>query len=365
MLKPTILVTAATGKTGRATTLLLRSRGYPVRALVHRADARSAALAGAGAEVVVGSLEDWVDLERALRGVQRAYFCPPLEPGTLRRAALFAVAAHEAKLEVVVSLSQWLVDPLHLSVHAREKWLSDRILGWVPGVDQVTINPGWFADNYLAALEPIAQLGVMGLPLGQGLNAPPSNEDVGRVIVGALTDPAPRVGKSYRPTGPALLSPEEIAAVFGKVLGRRVKYEDAPMRLFLKAARALPLSDFVIAQLETFLRDYQRNAFGVGAPTDAVEEVGGAPPETFEAIVRRSVGASPLARPGVGRKMTAIWNLIRALAAPAPDLPAIHRGLGYPLVRHASLAVDAATWRATHAPSTSDAAARASTESGP
>jgi len=90
MQKPTILVTGANGKTGGATISQLLAKGYPVRALVQRADHRSELLAKRGAKVVVGSLEDITDLHTAMSGVQRAYFCPPLEPGTLRRASLFA-----------------------------------------------------------------------------------------------------------------------------------------------------------------------------------------------------------------------------------------------------------------------------------
>jgi len=40
-------------------------------------------------------------------------------------------------------------------------------------------------------------------------NAPPSNEDIARVAVAALMDPARHAGKSYRPTGPELLGAEE------------------------------------------------------------------------------------------------------------------------------------------------------------
>ena len=145
-----------------------------------------------------------------------------------------------ARVEVVVVLSQWLTDPAHRSLHASEKWLSSRVFEWAP-VDTVTVNPGWFADNYMAALEPIAQFGIMAMPLGEGLNAPPSNEDVARVIAGALANPEPHIGKSYRPTGPRLLSPEDIAATYSKVLGRQVRYQNAPLGLFLKVARALGL----------------------------------------------------------------------------------------------------------------------------
>lgn len=74
---PTILVTAAAGKTGRHTALSLLSRGFPVRAMVHRDDARSAALRQRGAEVVVGNVSDVNDVRAALHGVQRAYWAAP------------------------------------------------------------------------------------------------------------------------------------------------------------------------------------------------------------------------------------------------------------------------------------------------
>jgi uncharacterized protein YbjT (DUF2867 family) len=346
--RPTILVTGATGKTGAPSAKQLLARGFPVRALVHREDARSEALRRAGAEVVLGSLESFEDLAKAMDGVQRAYFCPPLSPGSLRRATTFATAAEAARLEVVVALSQWLADSNHRALHAREKWLAGHVFDWLPNVDVITVNPGWFADNYFAALEGAAQLGLFAMPLGDGTNAPPSNEDVARVIVGLLADPAPHLGRSYRPTGPSLLAPEEIAATLGKILGRRVKYQNAPLPLFLKVAKALGLPDYVIAQLYVFLQDYQRNSFGVGAPTDAVVAVGGSPPEDFEAITRRYVATSRVAKRTVVGTLRALWNVVTALATPSPDLVAIARRLELPELPRATLAADSATWRESH-----------------
>jgi NAD(P)H dehydrogenase (quinone) len=342
MLKPTILVTAASGKTGTATALQLLARGYPVRAMVHREDARSERLRTAGGEITVGSLEDLVDLRTSLAGVQRAYFCPPLLPGTLRRATLFATAAQEAGLEVIVALSQWVADPLHPAVHAREKWLSNHVLQ-TAGVDVVTVAPGWFADNYMAVLEAVAQFGVMAMPLGDGLNAPPSNEDIARVIVGALTEPGPHIGNSYRPTGPRLLAPGDIAATFASVLERRVSYRNVSLTSFVKAATALGYSDFVITQLYWFLQDYQRNAFGRGAPTQAVLEVGGSPPEDFEQIVRRYVADSVLTKRTIGAKLRAALHLMQAAATRAPEIDNSARA-DTSTITHAALAVDSPTW---------------------
>ncbi|MFJ9370704.1 NAD(P)H-binding protein [Nocardia sp. NPDC101769] len=351
MSKPTILVTAASGKTGTATTFQLLARGYPVRAMVHREDARSTRLREAGADVRVGSLEDLSDLTANLTGVQRAYFCPPLEPGTLRRATLFATAAQSAHLEIVVALSQWVADPLHPAVHAREKWLSNQVLQSISKADLVVVNPGWFADNYLAGLEAAAQFGLLAMPLGEGRNAPPSNEDIARVIVGALTDPAPHIGNTYRPTGPRLLAPDEIAASFSLALDRTVEYRDAPLPLFLKVAKSLGFSDFVISQLYWFLQDYRSNAFGVGAPTDAVLGVGGSPPEPFDQIVRRYARSSPVTARTATAKLRAAAHLVHAALTRAPNLDALARQGINPPVDHSALAVHSPIWLNSHDPS--------------
>lgn len=348
MAKAKILITAATGKTGFQAALQLLEVGFPVRALVLRTDRRSESLGQRGAEILVGSLENIAEVRQALEGVQRAYFCAPLLDGCLRKSTLFAALAQELRLELIVVMSQWLADPSHPSIHTRETWFADKIFSQLSGIDTVIVNPGWFADNYMAAMEPIAQLGMMPMPLGEGLNAPPSNEDIARVVVGALTNPARHAGKTYRPTGPELLSPDQIAATFGKVLRRPVKYRDVPLSMFSKVAKALGLPDFVIAQLHWYFQEYQKNAFGQGAPTNALVDVTGQPPEDFETIVRRYVATSPYARRSVGSRLRAVMGLGKILLTPSPDVEAIARTQDFASSRPATLAVDSALWRETH-----------------
>jgi NAD(P)-dependent dehydrogenase (short-subunit alcohol dehydrogenase family) len=66
------LITGATGNTGATAVHLLLARGDHVRALVHRADARSEALAAAGAAICVGDLLDFPAVSAAMRGVTGA-----------------------------------------------------------------------------------------------------------------------------------------------------------------------------------------------------------------------------------------------------------------------------------------------------
>src|SRR3979411_2475661 len=102
MTKSRIIVTGATGKTGVVVVSELLKAGYPVRAMVHREDGRSAALKGQGAEIAVADMSDVERVADALKGVQRAYYCPPYDPYMLQGAVAFAIAAKEARLEHIV-----------------------------------------------------------------------------------------------------------------------------------------------------------------------------------------------------------------------------------------------------------------------
>jgi NAD(P)H dehydrogenase (quinone) len=93
MIKPRIIVTGATGKTGSVVVTELLKSGYRVRALVRREDGRSARLKVQGAEVAVAEMSDVERIADALKDVQRAYFCPPLDPYMIQGAVAFAVAA--------------------------------------------------------------------------------------------------------------------------------------------------------------------------------------------------------------------------------------------------------------------------------
>jgi hypothetical protein len=84
--------------------------------------------------------------ERALVGVQRAYHAPAVAPSLLHNTMLFAVAAEQAKLEVVAWMSGW--NPLHPSAFTREHWITNQVVRWMPSVDAVFVNPGIFAYTY-------------------------------------------------------------------------------------------------------------------------------------------------------------------------------------------------------------------------
>ncbi len=347
--KPRVLVTSAAGHTGAAAVHSLLKRGFPVRAFVRRNDARAEALRRAGAEIFVGDLFDYRDLQRALIDVKRAYHCPPYAPNLLHGTMLFALAAEEAKLEVVALMSGWNPHPTHPVALTREHWIANNVYRWMPSVDVIYINPGIFAFMYFFGLPAAVHFGMLMLPFGEGLNAPPSNEDIAAVAAGVLAEPAAHIGKSYRPTGPKLISGHDCAEVLGRVLGRKVRYRDVPTKMFVKAAKAQGLSNFVIAGVRHYAEELRGGTYAVGAPTDHVEQVCGRPAEDFEITVGRFVEHPESIWPGlkIGSKLGAFWFMLKTMLTRAPDLDRWESERGHPMLKDPVLAQDSPVWLAS------------------
>jgi uncharacterized protein YbjT (DUF2867 family) len=348
-----VLVTTATGKIGGAVAAQLLEKGVPTRVLVHRKDARSARLHALGAEVVVADMFDIQQVATAVDGVDRVFFNPPYHPHALDSAVAFAVAARRSGVEAVVALGQWLASPEHPSLMTRHHWLIDKLFGLLPDTAHVAVDPGFFADNYLNLLPMAAQLGVLPTPTGGGRNAPPSNEDIARVAVGALLDPHRHDGRAYRPTGPTLLSGAEIADAMGEALGRRVRHIDIPPWMFMKAVRVnakrLGADLFFESGVRHYLPESALGAWEVNAPTTHVRDVAGVEPEDFLTIARRYVGG-PESRRTAGNFMRQVWNMMLIGVVPMHRLDRFDRLQQHPQPAHPRLSAQSAIWRHEHAP---------------
>ena len=347
-MKPKILVNTAAGKIGFAVAMQLLDKDYPVRAFVHRESPRAQQLKEAGAEIYLGNMLDIRDVRQSLQGVQRSFYGAPVDNNLLHAGMVFATAANEEKLEVVTNLTQWFANPVHPSFYTREHWLSDQALSWMPDVDVITINPGFFADNYFFVFEMIAQLGMMPLPIANGRNAPPSNEDIARVAVATLINPEPHIGNSYRPTGPALLSAQDMVGIFSRVLNKKVKYMDISQSLFLKAMTALGLPAFGISQVRHYTEEHKLSTLTINAPNNVVRELTGNEPEDFETIVRRYLAERPEGKQSLANKVKAIKFFIKMLLTPTPDMDKYERQQGHPVISDPLYSANSDDWLSTH-----------------
>ncbi len=348
MVQPRVLVTAAAGKTGAAVVRQLRERDVPVRALVHRQDARSEALRRHGADVVVCDMFDVDGLRLALDGVRRAYYVPLFKPYATQAAAAFAAAAADVRLEGIVQLSQWLSHEAHPSILTRETWLIDNLLARIPGTAHVIVNPGMFADNFLRVIDFATLLHVFPVLTGDSKSAPVSNEDIARVATALLLDIERHAGMAYRPTGPALLNGEDMARTISRVTGGAVLPVSLPWWLFLKAARASGADIHEIYNFQEYVRDHKLGAFSVGGGvTRVVEQLTGRPAESFDVIAAR-YAATPFARPTLSNRLKALMRFMLLPALPGHDLKAYRKKMGFPAVVSPRLSAADQRWRQRH-----------------
>ena len=348
MTHPKILVTGATGKTGAAVVVELLKAGYPVRALVRRDDGRAAALRARGVEIAVADIVDVERVTAAMRGVQRAYWLPPYDPEMLTGATVFAMAAREARLESIVSLSQWLASPTHPAFLTRQHWLADRLFATLPAIALTLINPGFFADTpYLVTIGMAAHLGMMPWLFGDSLSAPPSVDDIARVAATALMHPDRHAGRTYRPTGPALLSGGDMAATLSRVLGRSVRPVPTPLWMFLKVAHLDGQPAALLSCMEHYVEEHRRGAFAVGAPNDDVARVTGEPPESFEVVARR-LAALPKNRRSPSRTLREFARFLAVPLARGLDTGRYLRGLQIVAPRTPQYTDESAVWHHEH-----------------
>src|SRR6202045_3443963 len=285
------LITGATGDTGGYTVRQLLEKNHAVRVLAHRPDERSEQLQKAGAEVVFGDFLDFDSVRAALSGVQRAYFCYPINPGLVQATAQFAQAAKETGVEVIVNMSQISARGDSKSDAARQHWLSERVFDW-SGEPTVPLRPTFFAE-WLLYLAPMIRQGKILAPFTTtGRHAPVAAEDQARVIVAILQNPIAHAGKTYPLFGPVEHTLPEIAAIISRVIGKEVTYQQVPMERYAEiftpkrpthaSTGGLPKT-FLMQHLHEVAIDHSNGIFA--GTNNHIVEIGGRQPMTFDEFV--------------------------------------------------------------------------------
>ncbi|WP_091621262.1 NmrA family NAD(P)-binding protein [Amycolatopsis saalfeldensis] len=277
------LITGATGKTGRGALEFLLEGGHRVRAMVHREDERSRALAEAGAEVVVADLHDLDGMTTALRGVTGAYFCHPILPGLVESTVIFAQAATEAGVRSVVNMSQISARREAGSNAARQHWLCERLLD---RTDLLTahIRPTFFAEWLKFWWEKRDGEGYLRLPFGEGRHAPIAAADQSRVIAALLLEPEAHDRAAYPLSGPVELNHDDIAKAMSAELGHPVHYEPISVEEFSASGLEKGADAHLVQHLGKVAIDYRDGVFA--GTNDLVERIGGRPPLSVGQFVR-------------------------------------------------------------------------------
>ncbi|MEU3462815.1 NmrA/HSCARG family protein [Streptomyces sp. NPDC006733] len=236
-----VLVIGATGQQGGATARALLDRGRPVRALVRDPASHPAqALAGAGADLVVGDLDDPASLRSALRGVRGVFLVltmmagPRISPeGVLaeeRRGRAVAELAAELGIEHLVYTSLNGTDagsgiPYYESKRRIEEHLASL------AVPATVLRPVSFMDNFATYNRPALLDGELAVGLAVRPEAPMSLiavRDIGTFAAIAFDRPDRFFGRTVVIAGDTL-TPAQIAETFGRHCGLPARFRQVPV----------------------------------------------------------------------------------------------------------------------------------------
>ncbi|MER6912021.1 NAD(P)H-binding protein [Streptomyces sp. NPDC000594] len=277
----TVLVTSATGKTGRRVAALLTERGVPVRAGSRTPRSTD------GAEGVAfdwASPATWPGALRGVRAAQLSYYPDLSVPVAAEALKLFGTTAADAGVERLVLLSG-RGEPG--AVAAEEALRSS-------GVDLTVVRGAFFAQNFSEGLlRDAVRYGGIAFPAGDTPEPFVDTDDLAEMMVVALTEEGHR-GRIYEATGPRLLTFTQAAGELSLAAGHAVRYIPVSGEEFgrVLTGSGLPAEDVAwLTELCVGLMD-GHNA----ATTEDVRAVLGRPPRDFAEFARRAA-ASGVWRP--------------------------------------------------------------------
>jgi uncharacterized protein YbjT (DUF2867 family) len=274
-----VLVTGATGNTGRALVENLVRAGVPVRAMVRTEAGRSQLPDGVPA--AVADFDDPASLAAALAGAERAYLVTPSSGQAEAQQVRFADLAAKAGVRHLVVLSQLAAEEdspvrflrYHAAVerHVREL-----------GIGYTFLRPNLFFQGLLAFAQTIAAEGRLYAPIGDAAVSAVDVRDIADVAAVALTEPG-HEGATYTLTGPAAITHAQIAAALSDALGREITFTDVPPGAFAASlAGILPPW-----QADGLLEDYAHYRRGeAAAVSPAVADVTGRTPRDVAQFAR-------------------------------------------------------------------------------
>ncbi|HUH96717.1 MAG TPA: SDR family oxidoreductase [Anaerolineales bacterium] len=276
-----ILVIGATGTVGTELIAQLTQDGHRVRALTR--DPRRAARFGNRVEVVTGDLNDQASLIAAMQGVERFF----LITASTQQDRNALASAREAGARHVVKISTqeagWTPVEGHGHWHKeREELIRSAGLNWTFLRPSMYMN---FALSWSAGIRLENAITAAG---GNGKFGPVDPWDVASVAKAALTGRG-HEDRAYELTGPELLSFGDMAAVFEKVIGRRIGHLEISEAGQGEILAKLGIPQYAVDGLvETFsLIRAGRFAY----LTDDVEKTTGRKPRSFESWVRANIAA--------------------------------------------------------------------------
>jgi len=264
---PDILVTGATGSTGRATAEALAARGVTFRPMSRRPSSADFS--------VQADLDDPDAVRESLSGIRAAYLVTPSTERAEAQQKQFIDLAVEAGVRRIVLLSQLgsVIDsPVRfLRYHAA---VEEHALA--SGLEVTALRPNLFMQGLFAVSSIVRSTGLLPAPIGDARVSLVDVRDIGEMAAHALISPVPLGVQTL--TGPESLTHADVAGHLSSATGDDIRFDDIPPPKFGEMLTGV-LPPW---QVEGLLEDYAHYARGEAADVSpAIPDVLGRPARSF------------------------------------------------------------------------------------
>jgi uncharacterized protein YbjT (DUF2867 family) len=232
-----IVITGATGNTGKPAAEALLAKGERVRVIGRRA-IHLDPLTQKGAEPFFGNAEDAAMMTKAFEGASAVFL---VVPGALqledllayyeRVSGAYATAITNARVPYAVTVSS--IGAQHaegtgpiLGLHSMEQKLNR-----IPGLNVLHLRPAQFMDNLLRSIAPLRSMGILPGPAPESVPMPwIATKDIGHYAAERLAARTFSGSSTQELLGPREYSMNQVTAILGKAIGKPdLEYMQAPL----------------------------------------------------------------------------------------------------------------------------------------
>ena len=275
-----ITITGATGNVGTEAVRLLAAAGEPVRAFARRPPTHPTE----DVDVVTGDLDDPLAVARAVEGASTVVLVSPAVPRQEIAVIDAAVAAGVGHLVKISSKAS-----PHSPVDRRrgqatiEAHLRESGLAWT------IVRSNAYMQNILAFGPSVRADREIVMSAGDGEVGMIDAHDVAAVAAVIAQNPAAHVGRTYWPTGPALLTYDDVADALSEVVGQSVTHRRVESDEHRRSMLAAGLPEQVAgSNADAFRLIGEGDAAWI---TDDVEVLTGSEPGTVRDFLSRNRAA--------------------------------------------------------------------------
>lgn len=251
-----ILISGASGKTGKTILKSLVQQGKAIRAWVHHEKQREEMISLGVADVFVGNLREPFAWQQAVQGVKRLYFIAPnMSPDEDKIGAMAILASQKVNLEQFVYHSV-----LHPQVQDMpHHWLKLRVEEQLfkSGLAFTILQPAAYMQNVLGYWKTIQEKGLYQIPYSiTSKSSMVDLVDVAEVAAKVLSE-AGHAFATYELCGKEPYSAEDIATIISDKKGFDVSAAVEDRGRWEKKVRAAGLADYAVETLLKMFAYYE------------------------------------------------------------------------------------------------------------